>query len=459
MPGYMALIPDINAARIEGPGEGSLMAAGAAMNGLGAAIEVAADSVTASVATLSSVGWTGPSGASTAAAFIPNGAWMREHSAKCMAIGAKHIAFAEAYRAANLMIPKVPVVAENQSEHVMLQASNIFGVNGAAIAANRAVYQAMWTAAGTAMDTYSSVGAVESTPIPAEPPIPITSMGIGMIASAVSTGVETGVGLAQGAMNGAASGLSAMTGAGTAAGTAAASSAGPAAAQALGLNGTTGANGQAPGTPTAGKDVDAQQLTSLLGQAPQALAQVPQALGQAPQAFTQAVSGPSQAVMGPLQNLMTSGGSGLGGAPTGAGLNGLSGLYPGSLANAADAAERSAARSAGLTRSAGIGGIGGGSGGFAMPSGWRSTADTMGISAAPASGIGAGRPVAGGADLRTSAAGSGMGPMMAPASSMAGARRGGTRAGASLSWEEDPFGAEEDDDLPMTLTASGERGT
>ena len=38
MAGFMALPPDINSAMIEGPGEGSLMAAGAAMQAVGGAL-------------------------------------------------------------------------------------------------------------------------------------------------------------------------------------------------------------------------------------------------------------------------------------------------------------------------------------------------------------------------------------------------------------------------------------
>ncbi len=430
-----------------------MLASGAAMNALGAAMAATAGAVSGAVSTLAAAGWTGPSGASTAASFAPNVGWMSAQAAKMAAIGATQIAFAEAYRAANVMIPKVPVVAENQTEHGVLQATNFLGINGGAIAANRTAYAGMWTAAGTAMNTYEAVGMAESTPIPVEPPTPITSRGVGMITAGASTGAQLGVGLAQGAMNAATSGLSTLTGAGTTA-----ASAAPAAAQAAGTpatGGPMGTGGQPPAA-TAKSGAEGQQLTSLLGQLPQAAGQLPQALGSAPSAATQAFSGPGQAVMGPLQSLMTAGGSGMG-APAGTGVSGLSGMYPGSLASAAnDAGGRSPSKSAGLTRSAGIGG---GSGGFAMPGGWRTSADTLGIGAAPASGIGSGRAVAGGADLRTSAAGGGMGPMMAPMSPMAGGRRSNFRDSAPLSWEEDPFGAEEDDDLPMTLSASGERGT
>jgi hypothetical protein len=117
-------------------------------------------------------------------------------------------------------------------------------------------------------------------------------------------------------------------------------------------------------------------------------------------------------------------------------------------------AKRSVARSAGLMRSAGVGG-----GGFAMPGGWRTTASSLGIDASTASAAGSGRAVAGGADLRPGAAGMGAPGMFAPTPA---SRRRGTnlRNSAALSWEEDPFGAEEPADLPMMLAAApGERGT
>ncbi len=140
MPGeYVALTPDINALRIEGPGEGSMLAGGAAMTALGGQIAAAAATVGSSISMLAAAGWTGPSGLSRGASFAPNVTWMGEHAAKCAAIGAKHVAFAESYRTANLMIPKVPVVAENQAEHMTLQATNFLGINGLPIATNHGV--------------------------------------------------------------------------------------------------------------------------------------------------------------------------------------------------------------------------------------------------------------------------------------------------------------------------------
>jgi PPE-repeat protein len=454
---YMALPPDVNAARILGPGPGSMLAAHAAAHGLGVALHAAAANVSSAVATLNSVGWTGPSGISTAASFAPHVAVMHENAAISQAMALKILAQAEAYQAAYLAIPPLAAVTENQTEHMTLQATNIMGINAMPIAINRGVYSGMWTDAGTAMNTYDALGSAASTPLPATPPPPITAgMAVGLATTGASMGLQIGTGVMQGAMNAAETGLSTFSGVASGA-----ASTAPAVAQAMGSNtGTTaGGTGQPANPAMAAKAGDpAQQLTPLLAQGAQAAGQIPQALGSAPSALTSAGEGPVQAIMGPLQGMMT-GGSGLGGTPASAGglngLSGLSGMYPGGLpASGAESGGRSASKSVGLMRSAGIGG----GSGYSMPSGWRTTSDTLGIGARPASGVGSGSPVAGGADLRSGAGGAGMGPMLGPAGTGAGRGRG-TRSSSALSWEEDPFGADEDDDLPMVLTTPGERGT
>lgn len=470
---YMALPPEVNAARIEGPGEGSVLAAGAAMGAVGTAMASATATVQSSITALAAVGWTGPSGATAAAAFEPHVAWMTETATKCGLIATKHASFGEAYRIANLAIPKLPVVTENQTEHGVLQATNFLGINTAPIAANRATYATYWSEAGTAMSTYEAVGAMEAAPLPAEPPPPITSAtGVDLVSMGLSMGVQLGAGLAQNAMTGATSGLDAIGGA-TSGATSAAITPASTLAQTSGMSPTSGQGtaqpGAAPGTPAAKPaGADGQQLTSLLSQMPQAAASPAQSLASAPaQGGSQVVSGPAQAVMGPLQSLMTNSGTGLGGSGTpisGTGLNPLTGMYgPGMLGGApggGDGGGRLASQSTGLMRSAAVGG-----GGYSMPSGWRSTADSVGISAAPASGLGSGRAVAGGADLRGTGGGTGYGSsspggMFAPPMTGSGyGRRSGVRnSAAALSWEEDPFGAEEDTDLPMVLAPPTERG-
>ncbi len=455
----MALPPEVNAARLIGPDPlgTTLHAAAAALDGLGAAMDATFANVTAAVQALAAAGWTGPSGVSTAASFLPHVAVALENRVTFGARAEAHRVFAEAHRAAQVATPTLPHVLENQAEHMTLQATNIMGINAMPIAVNRGIYSGMWTDAGTAMNTYDAVGSVASTPVPAAPPPPITTgMAVGLATSGVSMGLQVGTGVMQGAMNAAETGLGTFSGvASGAAGTA------PVAAQAMGSNtGTTGGGTGPPANPALAANANdpAQQLTPLLAQGAQAAGQIPQALGSAPSALSSVGEGPVQAIMGPLQGMMT-GGSGLGGTPASAGglngLSGLSGMYPGGLGTSgAESGGRSASKSIGLLRSAGIGG----GSGYSMPSGWRTTSDTLGIGASPASGVGSGSPVAGGADLRSSAGSGGMGPMLGPAGT--GATRGrDARSSSALSWEEDPFGADEDDDLPMVLTTPGERGT
>lgn len=454
---YGAMPPEVNAAMIEGVGAGSLLAAGTAMGALGAALAASAAVVSTTVTTLAGAGWAGPSGTAVAASFVPNVGWMSELAAQCATIGAKHAAFAAAYQAANATIPKVPVVVENQAEHVTLQATNFLGINTASIAANRALYQTYWDVAAGAMQGYEAVGAVESAPLPAAPPPPITSgVGIELAATGVSMGVELGVGLASGAMNAASAGLSSM---GMATGAAAAA---PAGLTALGNSGGSAPGGPRgfvglPGPPTAASTPsDGGQLNPLLSQLPQAASALPQMMSSNPtQGVSSAFSGPLQSAMGPLQSLMSgNGAAGLGGANpfSGSGLNGLGnmagiGLPTSNGGNGGDG-ERSAARSAGLMRSAALGG-----GGYTMPGGWRTTAASVGIGASAADPVGSGRAVGGGADLRGSAAGAAGSPgMYGPISAGRGSSSG--RAKAALSWEEDPFGAEEPAELPMVLAAA-----
>src|SRR5262249_15431887 len=145
---YLALPPDVNAARIIGPGEGSMVAAATASTGLGAAMVAVHAGVTAAVATLNSVGWTGPTGVSTAAAFVPHLATMAVNATNFDAMGVKMLEHAEAYRAAFLAITPLAAVTENQAEHITLQNTNFMGINAMPIAVNRGVYHSMWTESG-----------------------------------------------------------------------------------------------------------------------------------------------------------------------------------------------------------------------------------------------------------------------------------------------------------------------
>lgn len=464
MPGqYAALPPEANAAMIEaGPGEGPVMAAGAAMHGLSAAMAGATGVVSSAIAMLEGAGWTGPSGATTAASFMPNTAWMAQTVVHASTIAAKHEAFGAGYRAAYAMIPKLATVEENQAEHLVLQGTNFLGINTGAIAANRGLYGTYWSTAGGAMNTWEAVGATESTPLPLEAPPPITSGAGDLLSMGLSMGIELGTGLASGAMQGATTGLSTLSGVGGAAATGLASATGTSPGTGPGTSA-----GSAPGAPPAGKPSggDSQQLQSLLAQLPQAASAAPQAAGSLPNSVSSALSGPAQAAMSPFESLLSgTSGAGLGNGAmpmTPGGLSGM-GMPPiGGMPGAGNGGNggRSATQSAGLMRSAGVGG---GSGrGLAMPSGWRTTASSMGLDALGSSAAGGGRAVAGGADLRSGAGAMGAPGMFAPGGTSSSRRRSDNfRSSTALSWEEDPFGAEEPADLPMVLAAAqAERGT
>ncbi len=446
MPVYPLLPPDVNSARLNGgPGVGSQLLSATTYETLGAVVTDAAAELTASLTFLAAAGWQGPTGAAAAASFLPHAAWMVQEAATLVKTGASQTAAAAAFQAAVLATPTVPNIAENQLEHVTLQSTNILGINTIPIASNRTMYGTMWTEAGAAMEGYQAAGATAAVPLPATVPPPVTT-GAGAISTAVGIGISAATGGAVAAMSAAGTVGSAAGGAASAAGTVA-----PLAAQAgqgaQAAKGGTMAPPGTPGTATPGKEDPMAQLTQLASSAPQAASSLPQA-AQAPLQAGQGVISQGQGLISPLQSAMS--GSGLGSPAT----PGMGGMNPGMMPNAFGnhQAERSAIKPAGVTRGAGLGGVGSG---YKVPSGWRAAAESFGTSPAAGPATGRGGTAFGG--LGAGAQGAGGAPGMFPGG--AGAHRGSESRyrGGSIDWDEDPFGVEDDDDLPLTL--AGGRGS
>lgn len=452
MPGYV-LPPDVTSVWAwDGPGVASMVEAATARQAQGAIVEETAAELSASVALLSSAGYVGPTGLAISAAHIPHLTWLEKFGATVQAVGANQLLAAGEFLASQALTPTPFQVTENQTEHVALQNSNIMGINAIPIGVNRGVYTGYGVAGNAALEAWEKTSALHSTPIPLDAPPPITS-GAGEIASMVSS-LASGVGgaavSALGATSSAASALS--SGAGTAV------SAAPAVAQAAGSAGQaaqgTGATG-APGTGSPGapsKEDGVSQMMPFLQQGGQAAGQLPQVAGQLPQA-AQGTLGPAQQAM---SSMLSSGGSGLGSPASGlGGMNAANAMNPG-MANSTG---QERPKPAGVTRSAGIGGL---RGGYQLPGGWRTPGESLGVSPAATAGASRLAPVGYGVGGSTGAggtggAGMGSGAGMMPPGAGAGQRNNrGVRAG-SLYWDEDPFGADEDPELPMALT--GERGT
>lgn len=455
MPGYV-LPPDVTSVWAwNGPGVSTMVEAATARQAQGAIVEESAAELSASVALLSSAGWVGPTGLAVSAAHVPHLAWLEKYGATVQAVGASQLLAAAEFTASQAITPTPLQVTENQSEHVALQSSNILGINTVPIGFNRGVYTGYGIAGNSALEAWEKTSALHSTPIPVEPPPPITS-GAGEIASMISS-LMSGVGgatvSALGATSSAASALSSGTGAAVSAAPAVAQAAGSAGQGAQGT-GATGAPGTgSPGVP--GKEDGMSQMMPFLQQGGQAAGQLPQAAGQLPQA-AQGALGPAQQAM---SSMMSSGGSGLGspasGMPGMGGMNAANAMNPG-MANSTG---QERPKPAGVTRSAGVGGM---RGGYQLPGGWRTPGESLGVSPAATAGASRLAPVGyglggstGGGTSGGSSTGSGAG-MMPPGAGAGQRSNRGVRAG-SLYWDEDPFGADEDPELPMALT--GERGT
>jgi PPE-repeat protein len=154
---FAALPPEINSARMySGPGSGPMLAAAAAWNTMAAEMRSAAADYDSVVTELTSAGWFGPSSTSMLAAAEPYLAWLNTTATQAEQTGAQANAAATAFEAAFAMTVPPPVVAANRTQLATLVATNVFGQNTPAIAANEAQYAEMWAQDAAAMTGYAT---------------------------------------------------------------------------------------------------------------------------------------------------------------------------------------------------------------------------------------------------------------------------------------------------------------
>jgi PPE-repeat protein len=194
---YGAFPPEFNSGRMyAGPGAESLLAAAAAWDDLATELQSTASSYSSVVANLTGGPWIGPSSLSMAAAVAPYVAWMQGTAAQAHEAAMQATAAAAAYQTAFAAHVPPPVIAENRALLAQLLATNLFGQNTAAIAANEAQYSEFWAQDGAAMDTYLASSATASnslTPF-TEPPQTTNAVGTTMQAAAVSQATSTSAG-------------------------------------------------------------------------------------------------------------------------------------------------------------------------------------------------------------------------------------------------------------------------
>ncbi|MDT5147338.1 MAG: hypothetical protein QOC58_1983 [Mycobacterium sp.] len=152
----MSLPPEITSALIHsGPGAGSLIAASAAWEELGAELEDTADSYAMVVSGLSGT-WQGPSSMAMSEAVQPYLAWMRGTAQQARQLANSTQVAAAAYNATRAAVTQPAEVAANRTQLAHLLATNLLGMNVAAIAENEAEYERMWMSNSTAISQYQT---------------------------------------------------------------------------------------------------------------------------------------------------------------------------------------------------------------------------------------------------------------------------------------------------------------
>ncbi len=185
---FGAFPPEINSARMyAGPGPGSLAAAAAAWDDLAAELHSAAASYRSVISGLTVGRWLGPSSLAMASAFGPYAAWTAGAAARAQEAASHARLAVEIYEAAFAMTVPPVAVAANRVQLAVLTATNFFGQNLPAIAANEAQYGEMWAQDAAAMYQYAANSAevADLTPFASAPEV-VDPAGVAGQATAVS---------------------------------------------------------------------------------------------------------------------------------------------------------------------------------------------------------------------------------------------------------------------------------
>lgn len=204
---FAALPPEINSARMySGPGSAPMLLAAAAWNTMAAEMRSAADCYGSVVSELTSHSWLGPSSVSMLAAAAPYLEWLSSTATQAEQAGTQANAAATSFESAFAMTVPPALVAANRAELAMLVATNVFGQNTPAIAANEAQYAEMWAQDAAAMNGYASASsaATQLTPLTA----PQSTTNADGATSAAAQAAETPTGTVQSTLSSAASGAS-----------------------------------------------------------------------------------------------------------------------------------------------------------------------------------------------------------------------------------------------------------
>jgi PPE-repeat protein len=170
--------PEINSLRMyTGPGAAPMLTAAQAWQGLAAELHSAASSYQSAISGLTAGPWQGPASASMAAAAATYVTWLNATAAQAEETAARAKAAAAAYQTAFTSTVPPQIVAANRAQLTTLVATNIFGRNTQAIAANEAQYGQMWAQDTAAMYGYAASSASATQLSPFSPPEQTTNPG------------------------------------------------------------------------------------------------------------------------------------------------------------------------------------------------------------------------------------------------------------------------------------------
>lgn len=190
---YFAMLsPEVNSGRMyAGPGTGPMLAAAAAWDGLATELQSSGASYRAVISDLTTGPWLGASSAAMAAAAEPYLDWMTTAAAQAGFTATQAKAAAAAYETAFAMTVPPAAIAANRSLLMALVATNVLGLNTAAIAATECAYAEMWAQDAAAMYGYAGSSAAATTLRPFTSAPPTTNpagRGAAVAQSVVSTG-------------------------------------------------------------------------------------------------------------------------------------------------------------------------------------------------------------------------------------------------------------------------------